>query len=81
MPVIVGYDNTGARILAKTDEAHFSADKRKIFLVHLKVNKMAVTVYTTEEFAMEGGPAVQGDDAKSEHSDEMSDGGNEFSTL
>jgi len=55
--------------------------KKMSFLVHLKVNKMAVTVYTTEEFAMEGGPAVQGDDAKSEHSDEMSDGGNEFSTL
>jgi len=49
--------------------------------VHLEVNKMMATVYTTNEFAEEQADAEQemgNQESDSGHSDEMSDGGNEF---
>ena len=49
------------------------------FLVHLEVNKMTATVYTTEEFADDNKKHDMDDE--SVHSDEMSDGGNEFSAV
>ena len=58
------------------------------FLVHLEVQKMTVTVFTAEEFAMDEDNQKGHDDDeiakvedKSDHSEEMSDGGNEFSKL
>ena len=68
IPIIVGYENNSAH---KVD--------RSVFLVHLEVNKMAATVYTNEEFANDN--KNHDKDDESVHSDEMSDGGNEFSAV
>lgn len=43
MPIIIGNESV-------------TPTAKQVFLVHLEVNKMIVTVYTTEEFAKENEP-------------------------
>ena len=49
-----------------------------VFLVHLEVSKMAVTVYTSEEYADEKEEVTHDEDG--EDSAELEDDGEEFST-
>mmetsp|Transcript_8491 Transcript_8491/g.9877 ORF Transcript_8491/g.9877 Transcript_8491/m.9877 type:complete len:108 (+) Transcript_8491:1361-1684(+) len=80
MPLLV--DKEMMQALHGSDPASAPPTEKKMaFLVHLEVNKMMATVYTTNEFAEEQADAEQemgNQESDSGHSDEMSDGGNEF---
>ena len=73
IPVIVGHDADPARLIL---------EEKHVFLVHLKVNDLAVTVYTCSEFEQqqEDSEKLGTDEENSDgnRSDEISDGGNEF---
>ena len=77
MPVFINKKSLSQLLGEELGNATIS-DKLMAFLVHLEVNKMAATVYTTEEFAND---KKHDKDDESVHSDEMSDGGNEFSAV
>ncbi len=52
VPITLG--GSGEEIVTKSaDSASKPAEMKQVYLVHLEVSKMAVTVYTNEEFAEE----------------------------
>ena len=83
IPIMVGHDGM-VTMTDATDSAILAAaqEKKQVFLVHLRVGQMAVTVYTSEAFADERAPeAATNDDILDDaaNSDELSEAGDEFS--
>ncbi len=80
VPITLG--GSGEEIVTKyADQASKPAEMKQVYLVHLEVSKMAVTVYTNEEFAEEKDTQQTGndDDQDSLNSDELDADADEFS--
>ena len=56
MPVWVEKDSAVVTFREVDSSSAPLSERKMAFLVHLEVNKMIVTVYTTEEFAKENEP-------------------------
>lgn len=79
VPIIIGSNGAVVNESAKTYVSH--QNMKQVYLVHLQVGKMAVTVYTSKEFAED----VNVEDPEAEanpgdtNSDELNETGDEFS--
>ena len=80
MPVLVDQDGVSLSTQG-ADSGSAPSEKKSAYLVHLEVSKMAVTVYTNEEFAEEKDAQQTGndDDQDSLNSDELDADADEFS--
>ncbi len=82
MPVLVDQDGVSLSTQG-ADSGSAPSEKKSAYLVHLEVSKMAVTVYTNEEFAEEkDAQQTTGNDdgdLDSQNSDELDADADEFS--
>ncbi len=79
MPVLVDQDGVSLSTQG-ADSGSAPSEKKSAYLVHLEVSKMAVTVYTNEEFAEENVQQTGNDDDRdSLNSDELDADADEFS--
>ncbi len=81
MPVLVDQDGVSLSTQG-ADSGSAPSEKKSAYLVHLEVSKMAVTVYTNEEFAEEKETQQTGNDdgdLDSQNSDELDADADEFS--
>jgi len=79
IPVII--DQDGAITVTDGEAALSTEEKKQVFLVHLQVGKMAVTVYTSKDYAEENVEYPEAETAIPDdtNSDELNDSGDEFS--
>jgi len=79
IPITLGQETN--IITHMLDSVYSPAEIKQVYLVHLEISKMAVTVYTNEEFAEEKDVTTANDDKDSLNSDELDDDADEFSAL
>jgi hypothetical protein len=79
VPIIIGHNGI---VITEYSESGLSPQEAKqIYLVHLQVGKMAVTVYTSKDYAAENVDETEVEAAIPDdtNSDELNDSGDEFS--